>query len=232
MPEVHERKMARLVVRRELGLFEPLDRVVGLTLGQQVGADVVVGISEIRIDFDRAFAFLDRVIDTAERLISPAAKGVGFGGRKHLDRLAVEINRDIELLDRFAIAFSAGECECANVMLVAFAPQLDRAMSLRNLVHPKFVMSREASRQVAADKFRQRLIRDHWVPWLIAFMIWIIAGPTITIIIAGRMKNTSGKRILTAVFCAASSARILRELRKLSEIDRSAGAICDPSCSL
>jgi hypothetical protein len=79
-----------------------------------------------------------------------------FSGRKQLDRLAVEIDRRVELLDRLAIAFGAGEGEGANVMLVSLAPQLDRAMSLRNLVHPKFDMCREASRQVAANDFCRR----------------------------------------------------------------------------
>ena len=38
-------------------------------------------------------------------------------------------------------------------------------------------------------------------------MIWIAAGPMITMNSAGRMQKISGKRIFTGTFCAISSAR-------------------------
>jgi hypothetical protein len=53
----------------------------------------------------------------------------------------------------------------------------------------------------------------------------IIAGPTITAIIAGKTKMTSGNRILIDAFCADSSARRRRRVRNASELERSAGAI-------
>src|SRR5208282_2902111 len=60
----------------------------------------------------------------------------------------------------------------------------------------------------------------------------IIAGPTITAIIAGNTKRTSGNRILIDAFCASSSACIRRCCRNASELERNAGPICAPSCSL
>src|SRR5271156_17456 len=59
-----------------------------------------------------------------------------------------------------------------------------------------------------------------------------MAGPKITLIMAGRMNRTSGNRILTVVLAALSSARSRRVVRMVSEIERSAGPICAPSFSL
>src|SRR5688572_33106636 len=52
-PEVAVGEVARLVARRRHRALEPRDRLVVAALLDQVGADVVVGVSELWIDRDR-----------------------------------------------------------------------------------------------------------------------------------------------------------------------------------
>jgi uncharacterized protein len=87
--EVHVRKVPRLVTRRELGPLEPGDCAAEVAFLDQVRTDVVVRISEIRIDVDRAFTVLERAVDVALPAQGPTEERVSFGGRKELDRLPV-----------------------------------------------------------------------------------------------------------------------------------------------
>src|SRR6266849_4139447 len=76
--EVHVRKMTRFVSRGRLGLLEPLNSVIQLALGDQVGTDIIVWITEARIEFDSFFALLYSVVGSPKKLIRPSAKRVGL----------------------------------------------------------------------------------------------------------------------------------------------------------
>ena len=66
----------------------------------------------------------------------------------------------------------------------------------------------------------------------------VTEGATLTVsnvstaIIEGNTKMTSGNSILIDAFCALSSAFSRRRWRNASELERNAGPICAPSCSL
>src|SRR5437667_10104627 len=65
LPEVAVRVVTRLVAGRLDGRLEPWDRLVEATELDQVRADVVVGIAELRIDGDRLLAPRDRGVQVA-----------------------------------------------------------------------------------------------------------------------------------------------------------------------
>jgi len=58
--QIHMRKAVAFVARRIQSASEPGDGFIDVALLQQIGADIVVGISKIRIHFDRQMAFRDR----------------------------------------------------------------------------------------------------------------------------------------------------------------------------
>src|SRR4029453_10380984 len=95
--EVHMWKRARLVSLRLLGALEPGDRLVELSLLHQITADVVVGVAEVGIDVDGAQALLGRLLQTPLEAVSPSQEGMSLGGRVHLDRALVELDRSVEL---------------------------------------------------------------------------------------------------------------------------------------
>src|SRR6185437_8545394 len=109
--QVHVWKMTRLIARRLLGLLQPRHRRVELALGDQVGADVVIGIAEAGIDLDRFLALADRVVYAAEKIIGPTAKGISLSSRTDLDRFRVQLDRALEV--------------AVHVMLHAFVPQFE-----------------------------------------------------------------------------------------------------------
>src|SRR5262245_11162000 len=96
--QVHVREMPRLVTRGRLRLLEPADRFLETPQPHQVGADVVVGIAECRVDLDRPMAFGDRVIESAEIAVRPPEECVPLGGRQLGDRLLVELDRAVVAL--------------------------------------------------------------------------------------------------------------------------------------
>src|SRR5262245_21559672 len=95
--QVHMRKLARLVSLGLLRPFQPRDGLIELPLLHQVTTDVVVGVSEIRVDVDGAQALLGRLIEAALEAVGPSQEGVGLGGRVYLDRALIELNRPVEL---------------------------------------------------------------------------------------------------------------------------------------
>src|SRR5207253_2555013 len=59
--------------------LEPRNGFLDFALHHQIGADVVVWISERRIDLDGLMAFLDRIIDAPHPTVGPSQECVGFG---------------------------------------------------------------------------------------------------------------------------------------------------------
>jgi hypothetical protein len=86
----------------------------------QVNADVVVGIAEVRIELDRGLALLDCFFQPAEGGERPAEESMSFGGR-------VGVDRGAELLDRALVL-------AAKVKDVAGAPGLEGAQPSLALV--------------------------------------------------------------------------------------------------
>jgi hypothetical protein len=90
-----------------LRALEPRDRLVELVLLHQVHADVVVRVTEVRIDGDRAVTFLDRLVEAALEAHGPAEERVRFGRRQHGERAAVRLDRGVEIATRLqAIPFT------------------------------------------------------------------------------------------------------------------------------
>src|SRR3989454_12637861 len=94
--QVHEGELPRFVAFGLLGLFEPRDRLVQLVLLHQVDPDVVVRIAELRIDLDRAQAFLGGLLQAALEAHGPTQESMCLGRRIHLDGVPVELDRAIE----------------------------------------------------------------------------------------------------------------------------------------
>jgi hypothetical protein len=83
---------ARLVAWRDRGFLKPGNGLVPFLLFNQVGPDIVVRVSKLRIQFDRPQAFGDGAVVVAEERVRPPAEGVGLGGREGLDGTAVELD--------------------------------------------------------------------------------------------------------------------------------------------
>src|SRR5262249_49196877 len=95
--EVHMRKLAWLVSLRLLRRLEPGHRLLELPLLHQIAADVVVGVAEVGIDVDGAQALMGRLLQTTLEAVCPSQEGVSLGGRLHLDRALIELDRTVEL---------------------------------------------------------------------------------------------------------------------------------------
>src|SRR3977135_2162200 len=68
-------------------LLKPGDGFVKAIEPDEVRADIVVGIAELRIDLDGAFAFGDRLLDLSLEVERPAQKSVRLGGGVQVERL-------------------------------------------------------------------------------------------------------------------------------------------------
>ncbi len=75
------------------GLLKPGNCLLRPSLFQKIGADVIVGIAEIRIEANRFFTFPDCVIIQALKTVRPPQKRVRFRGRKGFNRFHVIFNR-------------------------------------------------------------------------------------------------------------------------------------------
>ena len=86
------RKMARLVTARFHSAFQPRNRFIESAQLDQIRADVVVRIAELRIDFDRALALGNGVFDAALKMIRPAEKRVSLGSGVQFERGLIELH--------------------------------------------------------------------------------------------------------------------------------------------
>ena len=91
--EVKMRKRVRLVTRRIERPLEPAHAAVGIALGQQITANIVVRISERLVDANRFQTLFDRLVVAILKTINPAKKRVRFGGRIGFDRALVKLDR-------------------------------------------------------------------------------------------------------------------------------------------
>src|SRR2546425_577671 len=94
--EVRVRVEVAAVPRRGDRLLEPRDRVIQAVQLDQVRADVVVRISERRVDRDRPLALLDRVVVPAHEAECPCMESVGLSGRSEPNRTLVCVGRAFE----------------------------------------------------------------------------------------------------------------------------------------
>src|SRR6266849_9521966 len=76
--EIDVGEVARLVARRTLGPLEPGDGLLLAAEGEEIGADVVVGVAEAGIHRDGALALLDSVLVLSLMRHGPSEKGVGL----------------------------------------------------------------------------------------------------------------------------------------------------------
>src|SRR5215469_12879556 len=90
--EIVVRKVARLVAARFYGLLQPGNRFIELAKFDQVRANIVVRVAEIRVEFDGALAFGDGIEKLALEMIGPAEKGVRFGRGMKVQRMMVELD--------------------------------------------------------------------------------------------------------------------------------------------
>jgi hypothetical protein len=130
--EIVVREMPRFVAARFDGLLQPRDGFIELPEFDQIGADVVVGIAEIRVQFDGALAFRDGIEQFALKVIRPAEEGVRF-------RCGMQIKRRLVELDR-AIVFPV------HLRLISVLKDFPRA-SQRLLIHEAIVDGKVAAGQ-------------------------------------------------------------------------------------
>jgi dienelactone hydrolase len=96
--EIQVREVARLVARRAHGPLEPRYGFLGTAELDEVGADVVVGIAELRIQGDGGPTVGNGLVEPALRAQRPAEKGVSLRRRLDGDGLRVELDGLIESL--------------------------------------------------------------------------------------------------------------------------------------
>src|ERR1700682_4232878 len=89
-PQVHVGEVPRLIARSRLGLLQPFDRLVELSLRDEVGSDVVVRVAEGRVDSDRILTLVDCLVDATLKAVGPAAERVCLGGGVEAERFRVE----------------------------------------------------------------------------------------------------------------------------------------------
>src|SRR5438309_9463352 len=71
-------KVARLVAARFRGAFQPGNRFLETAQFDQVRANVVVGIAELRVNFDRKPALGDSLFDAPLEMIRPTQESMGL----------------------------------------------------------------------------------------------------------------------------------------------------------
>src|SRR5262249_23173620 len=96
-PEVAVWEVPWLVALGGDRALEPRNRVVELALLEEVRADVVVRVAEIRIDLDRLLALGDGVVELVLEAVGPPQEGVRLCRRVARDRLEVALDRGVEL---------------------------------------------------------------------------------------------------------------------------------------
>src|SRR4029077_3898855 len=82
--------------------LEPRDGLVEATELDQVRADVVVRVPELRIDGDRFLALRNRGLEIPLEAVRPAEKRMGFGRRMESDRALVVLDGAIEIARHLA----------------------------------------------------------------------------------------------------------------------------------
>jgi len=78
-------------------LLQPRDGLAVIAALDQVGADIVVGITVGGIDLDGLLALVDSFVDLALVVLGPAQEGVRFGGGVHFDGSFVELRGQFEV---------------------------------------------------------------------------------------------------------------------------------------
>jgi hypothetical protein len=74
-------KVSRIISFCGYRALEPGNGFVKTFEADQVRADIVVGIAEIRVNLDGALAFGDGLVNLSLEMEGPAEKGVSLGGR-------------------------------------------------------------------------------------------------------------------------------------------------------
>src|SRR5438105_3530615 len=88
-PQIEVRIEVTLVTLGFERAFEPRDRATKIALLNQVSADVVVGITKLRVYLNGLVALCDSFIKPPLITHRPATKSVSFGRRPNFDRLRV-----------------------------------------------------------------------------------------------------------------------------------------------
>ena len=96
-PQIEMGKAVALIAPGLEGHAQPRDGVIQLALFQIVGADVVVGIAELRIQIDGPVAILNGGIEVLFETLGPAPKGVGLCGWADLDGIRVELDGLVQI---------------------------------------------------------------------------------------------------------------------------------------
>src|SRR5438445_13555709 len=119
--KVHVGELTRLVALGQLRSLEPGNGLLELALLHQVTPYVVVGVSEVGIHFDGLQAFCSRLVKATLEAIGPPEERVGLGGRAHLDRAPIELDRRVEL--------------ALHLAAVSLPPELCRPLEALRLAH-------------------------------------------------------------------------------------------------
>src|SRR5207253_8160746 len=111
LAEVAVRVVTGLVAGRLQRRLEPRDRLVEAAELDQIRADVVVRVPEVRVDGDRFLALGDRGLEVALEAVRPAEKGVGLGRGMQGNRSVVEVVGAVEVARHLATICLAEEID-------------------------------------------------------------------------------------------------------------------------
>src|SRR5436190_18737684 len=88
------RRRITLCLHRKL---EVRNRFVEIAPLNEIRSDIIIWISEIRIELDRLPAFRDGGCVVSEEAVRPSEERVRLGGRYDLDRLLVALDRFVQM---------------------------------------------------------------------------------------------------------------------------------------
>src|SRR5712691_5915734 len=130
-PEVHVGELPRLVARGALRLLEPRDRLLEFALLHQVATDIVVGVAEVGVDFDRLETLACRLLEAPLEAQGPPEERVRLCRRVHVDGPLVELDGALEVP--------------LHLVAIRLPPQRGRAFEELGIAHQSSVPLRAAT---------------------------------------------------------------------------------------
>src|ERR1700716_1309689 len=91
-PQIEMGKVPGFISLCRNRLLKPWNGFIKTLQADEVGTNIIVGVAKFRIDFNRALAFRDSLIDLSLKVKRPSKECVSFGGRVQRKRSPVKLN--------------------------------------------------------------------------------------------------------------------------------------------